>query len=58
MIMEKFNLSWKLFDMDDIHSDASEDSVIYISSGEEDPSGDREADNSTDTEELVACIEK
>ena len=39
-IMDKFNLSRKLFDMDDISSDASEDSVIYTSSGEEDPSED------------------
>ena len=44
--------------MDGISSDASEDSVIYISSGDEHPSGDRESDYSTDTKELVARIEK
>ena len=44
--------------MGDVSSDASDDSVIYISSGEEDQSGERESDFSSDTEELVARIEK
>ena len=40
--------------MEDVSSDPSEDSVIYISSGEEDPSNEWESDYSTDTEEMVA----
>ena len=56
--MQKLNLSRKRFEVDDVSSDASEESVLYISSGEEDLSNEWESDCSTDTEEMVARNEK
>ena len=55
--MSKFNLSRKLFNLEDCDSDESTDSVIYISSSE-DESSNWESDCSTDTEQLVARIER
>ena len=55
--MSKFNLSRKLFGLEESDSDDSERSVIYISS-DEDESADWETDCSTDTEQLVARIER
>ena len=55
--MEKFNLSKKLFDFEEYDSDDSDKSVISISSSE-DESSDWESDCSTDTEQLVAGIER
>ena len=58
--MSKFNLSRKLFGLEESDSDDSERSVIYISS-DEDESSDWETDSqtdSTDTEQLVARIER
>ena len=55
--MSKFNLSRKLFDLEGCDSDESTDSVIYISSDEEESSY-WESDCSTDTEQLIARIEK
>ena len=57
IIMSKFNLSRKLFGLEESDSDDSERSVIYISS-DEDESADWETDCSTDTEQLVARIER
>ena len=56
--MEKFNLSRRLFDMDESESSDSDDSVIYISSSEDEYAEDWETDCSTDTEQLIARIEK
>ena len=56
--MEKLNLSRKLFDLDESNSDESDNSVIYISSSEDELSEDWETDCSTDTEQLIARIEK
>ena len=55
--MSKFNLSRKLFDFEEYDSDNSDESVIYISSSE-DESSDWETDCSTDTEQLIARIER
>ena len=55
--MEKFNLSRKLFDIEEYDSDNSDKSVIYISSSKDEPS-DWETDCSTDTEQLIARIER
>ena len=55
--MSKFNLSRKLFDFEEYDSDNSDKSVIYISSSE-DESSDWETDCSTDTEQLIARIER
>ena len=55
--MNNFNLARKLFDLEDCDSDESTESVIYISSSE-DESSDWESDCSTDTEQLVARIER
>ena len=55
--MSKFNLSRKLFDFEEYDSDNSDKSVIYISSSE-DESLDWETDCSTDTEQLIARIER
>ena len=55
--MSKFNLSRKLFDFEKYESDDSSKSVIYISSSEEE-SSDWETDCSTDTEQLIARIER
>ena len=57
IMMSKFNLSRKLFGLEESDSDDSERSVIYISS-DEDESADWETDCSTDTEQLVARIER
>ena len=57
IIMSKFNLSKKLFGLEESDSDDSERSVIYISSDENESSG-WETDCSTDTEQLVARIER
>ena len=56
--MEKFILARRLFDLDDNSSRASDISVIYISSSEDELSDGWELDCSTDTEELVARIER
>ena len=56
--MEKFNLSRKLFDMDGFESSDSGDSVIYISSSEDEYTEAWETDCSTDTEQLIARIER
>ena len=55
--MSKFNLSRKLFDFEEYDSDNSDNSVIYISSSE-DESSDWETDCSTDTEQLIARVER
>ena len=55
--MSKYNLARKLFDFEGYESDDSSKSVIYISSSEEE-SSDWETDCSTDTEQLIARIEK
>ena len=57
LIMSKFNLSRKLFDFEEYDSDNSDKSVIYISSSE-DESSEWETDCSTDTEQLIARIER
>ena len=57
IIMSKFNLSRKLFGLEESDSDDSERSVIYISSDEDESSG-WETDCSTDTKQLVARIER
>ena len=57
LIMSKFNLARELFDLEDCDSNGSDKSVIYISSSE-DESSDWETDCSTDTEQLVARIER
>ena len=57
LILSKFNLSRKLFDFEEYESDDSSKSVIYISSSEEE-SSDWETDCSTDTEQLIARIER
>ena len=54
--MSKYSLAKKLF-LEESDSDDSERSVIYISSSE-DESSDWETDCSTDTEQLVARIER
>ena len=56
-IMSKYNLARKLFDLEGVDSDGSEKSVIYISSSESEAS-DWETDCSTDTEQLIARIER
>ena len=55
--MDKYNLARKLFDLEEYDSDDSRKSVIYISSSEEE-SSDWETDCSTDTEQLIARIER
>ena len=55
--MSKFNLARKLFVLDDCDSDESDRLVIYILSSE-DENSDWETDCSTDTEQLIARIEK
>ena len=55
--MSKYSLARKLFGLEESDSDDSERSVIYISSSE-DESSDWETDCSTDTEQLVARIER
>ena len=55
--MSKFNLSRKLFDFEEYDSDDSNKSVIYISSSEEE-SSDWDTDCSTDTEQIIARIER
>ena len=56
--MQKYNSSRKLFD-DDLESDFSSRSVIYISSDESGKvSDDWDSDCSTDTEHLIERIER
>ena len=55
--MNKYNLARKLFGLEESDSDDSGRSVIYISSSEEESSY-WETDCSTDTEQLVAIIER
>ena len=55
--MSKYSLARKLFGLEKPDSDDSERSVIYISSSE-DESSDWETDCSTDTEQLVARIDR
>ena len=55
--MSKFNLSRKLFDFEEYDSDNSDKSGTFIYSSE-DESSDCESDCSTDTEQLVARIER
>ena len=55
--MSEYSLARKLFGLEESDSDDSERSVIYISSSE-DESSDWETDCSTDTEQLVARIER
>ena len=55
--MSKFNFARKLFDLKDCDSNESDRSVIYISSSEDEDS-DWETDYSTDTEQLIARIER
>ena len=55
--MNKYNLARKLFGLEESESDDSGRSVIYIWSSEEE-SSDWETDCSTDTEQLVARIER
>ena len=57
IIMSKYNLARKSFDLEEYDSDDSDRSLIYISSSEEE-SSDWETDCSTDTEQLIARIEK
>ena len=56
--MQKFNLARNLFDIDGADSEDSDSSVIYISNGEDESSDGWESDCSTDTEQLVARIER
>ena len=56
--MKKFNLARRLFDLDDNSSEGSDKSFIYISSSEDEHSDGWESDCCTDTEELVARIER
>ena len=55
--MSKYNLARRLFDLEEYDSDESEKSVIYIFSSEGE-SSDWETDCSTDTEQLIARIER
>ena len=57
VIMSKYSLARKPFGLEESDSDDSERSVIYISSSE-DKSSEWETDCSTDTEQLVARIER
>ena len=57
--MQKFNLSRKLFDLEEQSSEKSSDSVSYISSDSEDDTfGSWDSDWSTDTEMLIETIER
>ena len=57
--MQKFNLSRKLFDLEEQSSEKSSDWVIYISSDNEDDAfRSWDSDWSTDTEMLIERIEK
>ena len=56
--MGKFDLSRNLFDLDESNSDDSDNSVIYISSSDDELSEDWEMDCSTDKERLIARIER
>ena len=57
--MQKYNLSRKHFDLEEQSSEKSSDSVIYISSdNEDDTSGSWDSDWSTDTEMLIERIER
>ena len=57
--MQKFNLSRKLFDLEEQSSEKSSNSVIYISSESEDKtSWSWDSNWSTDTEMLIELIER
>ena len=58
--MQKFNLSRKLFDFEEQSSEGSADSVVYISSDEEEDEVSDSLDSnwSTETEALIKRIEK
>ena len=55
--MDKYAKSGKLFEMAELDSDSSGDSVIYISSDEE-TSVDLDSDWSTDTDEMIRRVER
>ena len=57
--MQKFNLSRKLFEFEEQSSEDSGESIIYISSDEEENAIDSYYSNwSTDTEALISRIER
>ena len=58
--MAKFNLARKLFDLEESDSEASVNSVIYLSSDEEEGTSSTswDSDRSTDTEAIIARIER
>ena len=56
--MSKSSLARRLFDLEYSDLDESDRSVIYISSSEDESAGDWETDCSTDTEQLIARIER
>ena len=58
--MAKFNLARKLFDLEESDSEASVNSVIYLSSDEEEGTSSTswDSDWSTDTEAIIERIER
>ena len=58
--MAKFNLARKLFDLEESDSEASVNSVIYLSSDEEEGTSSTswDSDWSTDTEAIIKRIER
>ena len=57
--MQNINLSRKLFDLEELSSDDSAESVIYISSDEEEEDTDPcNSDWSSDTEAMISRIER
>ena len=60
VIRAKFNLARKLFDLDESDSEASVNSVIYLSSDEEENNSSTswDSDWSTDTEAIIERIER
>ena len=58
LIIYKFSLAKRLFDLDGDSSGASNKAIIYISSSEVELSDGWELDCSTDSEEIVASIER
>ena len=58
--MAKFNLARKLFDLEESDSEASVNSVIYLSSDEEENNSSTswDSDWSTDTEAIIERIER
>ena len=55
--MDKFNKVRKLFGTKDFSSSSSADSVIYVSSSDEEVSGGWDSVLSTDTEEMIRRVE-